>query len=110
MAAKGPDIHVDYGYAFPVRVESDTSLDFTGQVVVFRVGLPGPVAGEIAAPLIEYALTVTAARSAIGTVPTTDTDLDPAVVYGYHVSVGTGTGRYLVVHGRLTVERAVGAS
>lgn len=108
MSIKGPDLHVDYGFAYPVRVEADTSLDFTGATVVFRIGVLGPVAGTIAAPLVELTLGVTGPRTATGVVPALSTRLDPDVPYGYHVEV-VEQG-YLVVHGRLTVERSVGSS
>lgn len=111
MATKGPDAHFDHGFAFPVRVEGDSSIvwDETS-VVVFRWGTPGPVEGVLAVPLGEVVLGVTGARTAIGTVPASETAIDPALVYGYNVSVGEGEARYLVVHGRLTVGLAVPGS
>ncbi len=110
MARKGPDIHIDYGYALPVRVVGDSTIDWTtggDHELVFRVGVVGPVEGVVDAPLIEQALTVTSATTASGTVPATDTELDPGV-YSYHVH--DVTAGWLVVHGRCTVERSVGAS
>ncbi len=107
MAIKGPDIHGDYGFALPVRVEADASLSFTDEVVAFRIGIPGPVGGELAEALVDLTLTVASARLASGIVPASDMQLDPSLVYGYHVSVGVGEGCYLVNHGRLTIERSV---
>lgn len=109
MAIKGPDIHLDYGYAYPLRVVGDSTCDWTtggDHELVFRVGVPGPVEGVVATPLIETSLTVTGIRAAAGTVPSGDTELDPGTVYGYHVE--DVTEGCLVVHGRCVVERAVG--
>lgn len=112
MSASGPAIHLDYGHAYPYRVEADTSLDLTGETVVFRVGIPGPRAGEIVAPVLEHTATVSSSRLAIGTVPASATQIDPipVVPYGYHISIGVGESRRLLVHGACTIGLAVPAT
>lgn len=108
MATTGPDIHFDYGYTYPIRVDSDASLVLTGKTVIFRVGVPGPVAGVIAAPLIELTLTVAGPHTALGTVPAIDTaELEPGVVYGYHVQIVEDG--WLVSTGRAFCRPAVGS-
>lgn len=112
MAIQGPDAHFDHGYAYPVQVVGDSSITWDDDsVVVFRWGVPGPDSeGELADALGELELSVTGARTAIGTVPASETEITPGSVYGYNVSVGEGESRYLVVHGRLTVGTAVPGS
>jgi len=110
MAIKGPDIHFDYGWACPVRVEGDSTITFTGQTVVFRWGVVTPDSdGELAEELGSLTLSVTGARTAVGTVPRADTRVDPSLAdLGYNTSVGEGESAYLVNHGRLIVKRSVG--
>lgn len=110
MAIKGPDVHFDYGWACPIRIEADSSIDFTGQTVVFRWGVTTPDGdGVIEAELGSLELTVSGARTAVGTVTRADTRVDPELAdLGYNTSVGTGESAYLVNHGRLIVKRSVG--
>lgn len=110
MAIKGPDVHFDYGWACPIRIEADSSIDFTGQTVVFRWGVVTPDSdGELESELGSITLAVSSARTAVGTVPRSDTRIDPSLDgLGYNTSVGTGESAYLVNHGRLLVKRSVG--
>jgi len=110
MANKGPDIHFDYGWACPIRVEGDSSIDFTDETVVFRWGVVTPDSdGELDEELGSITLAVSSARTAVGTVPRSDTRVDPDLAdLGYNTSVGTGESAYLVNHGRLVVKRSVG--
>lgn len=107
MAYTGPEIHADYGYALPIRVEADTSLDFTDDAlspIVFRVGTPA--ASLESGPLIEVTLAASSKRVAFGQVDASALRLTPGE-YGYAVSVATGEGRSLIVHGRFRVVPSV---
>jgi len=109
MAIKGPDIHFDYGWACPVQVDGDSTIDFTGETVTLRWGTPGPDAeGEIEDELGSLELSVSAPRTAFGIVPRASTRISPSEVYAYNVSVGDDENAYLVTHGLLRVRTSVG--
>lgn len=97
MAHTGPAAHADYGYALPIRVDADTSLDFTGsdQPVVYRIFRAGST-------VVEFELAVASKRVASGTVPASEMRITPGE-YSYSTSAGIGESRILVNHGRLTV-------
>jgi hypothetical protein len=101
MAHKGPSITANYGYALPIRVEADTSLDFTEQQpVVLRIGQRGAPPDD--EPALTLELTPISARVATGTIQATALQLEPGE-YAYLVSAGAGQERIVVAAGTFVV-------
>lgn len=109
MSHKGPDIEVDYGYAYPFRVlRADSDIPaFTGQTITFRIGVPGPVDGSLPTPLVEVEATPLSDDEAIGTTSDADMEIDPSKVYAYHFHMA---GFGIIERGRCTIALAVGST